>query len=725
MKPTIKHTILADRNVDCALQMLSKRMNDLDISQYKIQMELIEADYKLMCDCFKRGINDPKGGDIYDSLLRRTYRLYSNVRLASLVKNRLALAQCKSVVDNNDWQEDSIKTTLEAYVQDVAMASLLEGDEQEISLKKTHAAHQRYIDNLFRAIIVAKQWNDDCAHFYRSLLLSPTIDQYDSLLIVSALTIALECVFDPNKWLTLVEVYNNSNIQELRQRALVGIAITMPDQETQLFPQLKEAISKLCSSESTRKELVELQIQLLYCIRTESDSAEIQRDIMPALIKNNSFRVTRDGIEEKDDDTMDDILGNDSTERKIEEMEQNINRMREMEKKGSDIYFGGFAHMKRFSFFDQISNWFTPFYMEHPDVTNAVKSDKASMIEGVISHAPFCDSDKYSFAFALASVYDRLPDAVKEMLTQGSQKLIGSTTENDRNSSPYIRRMYLQNMYRFYNLYQDRNSFTNPFNNKDNTLSAPQVFFFANKNVSPLMGESRLDVARVLFKWKFYDRVVEVLNIKQSADDHAPNEEELLLLANSYQRMGDVDKAASIFKQMPQNRMALKGYAYTMFVMRKYQEAADIYSNLLNEAPDDKRMMLYNGLSLVNSGRQKEGMAFLFRLNYECPEDKNVMRALAWGHLSGGKPGEAERIYDLILEQDTTIGADLLNNGYAKWFIGKQGEAVELFKRYKEVFLKDNNKTIEEDFTTDSYIFGKYNVKDFEIKIMISLVEND
>ena len=65
------------------------------------------------------------------------------------------------------------------------------------------------------------------------------------------------------------------------------------------------------------------------------------------------------------------------------------------------------------------------------------------------------------------------------------------------------------------------------------------------------------------------------------------------------------------------------------------------------------------------------------------------------------------------------------NNGYAKWFIGKQGEAVELFKRYKEVFLKDNNKTIEEDFTTDSYIFGKYNVKDFEIKIMISLVESD
>ena len=218
---------------------------------------------------------------------------------------------------------------------------------------------------------------------------------------------------------------------------------------------------------------------------------------------------------------------------------------------------------------------------------------------------------------------------------------------------------------------------------------------------------------------------MEVLNIKQSADDHAPNEEELLLLANSYQRMGDVDKAASIFKQMPQNRLALKGYAYTMFVMRKYQEAADLYSNLLNEAPDDKRMMLYNGLSLVNSGRQKEGMAFLFRLNYECPKDKNVMRALAWGHLSGGKPGEAERIYDLILEQDTTIGADLLNNGYAKWFIGKQGEAVELFKRYKEVFLKDNNKTIEEDFTTDSYIFGKYNVKDFEIKIMISLVESD
>lgn len=725
MKPTIKYTILANRNVGCALQMISKRMNDLDICQYKSQMELIEADYQLMCDCFKRGISDPRGVEIYDSLLRRTYRLYSNVRLASLVKNRQALAQCKNVAENINWQEDSIKTMLEAYVQDVALASLLEGDAQDKSLRKTHAAHQRYMDNLFRTIIVAEQWNDNSALFYRNLLLSPTIDQCDTLLIVSALTIALVCVFDPNKWLTLVEVFSNSNIEELRQRALVGIAITMPDQETQLFPKLKEAIAKLCSSKSTRKELVELQIQLLYCIRTELDSAEIQRNIMPVLIKNNGFRVTRDGIEEKDDDTMDDILGNDSTERKIEEMEKNINRMKEMEKKGSDIYFGGFAQMKRFSFFYQISNWFTPFYMEQPDVINAVKSDKASIIEGVVGHAPFCDSDKYSFAFALASVYDRLPNAVKEMLAQGTQKMLGSASEDDQKSSVYIRRMYLQNMYRFYNLYQDRNSFTNPFNNMDNTLSASQVFFIVNKNVSPLMVENRLDVARLLFKWKLFDRVVELLDIEQSADTHAPNEEELLLLANSYQRMGEVEKAASIFKQMSQNNLARKGYAYTLFIMRRYQEAADIYSNLLNEIPDDKRMLLYNGLSLVNSGRQKEGMALLFRLNYECPYDKNVMRALAWGHLSGGKPGEAERIYDLILEHDTTIGADLLNNGYAKWFIGKQGEAVELFKRYKEAFLKENNKTIEEDFATDSYIFGKYNIKEFEIKIMISLVESD
>ena len=49
-------------------------------------------------------------------------------------------------------------------------------------------------------------------------------------------------------------------------------------------------------------------------------------------------------------------------------MEESFQKMAEMQKQGTDIYFGGFSQMKRFPFFNELSNWFVPFYSHHPAV---------------------------------------------------------------------------------------------------------------------------------------------------------------------------------------------------------------------------------------------------------------------------------------------------------------------------------------------------------------------
>ena len=50
----------------------------------------------------------------------------------------------------------------------------------------------------------------------------------------------------------------------------------------------------------------------------------------------------------------------------MEKLEASMKRMNDMQRQGSDVYFGGFSQMKRFPFFSVVANWFMPFYLHHP-----------------------------------------------------------------------------------------------------------------------------------------------------------------------------------------------------------------------------------------------------------------------------------------------------------------------------------------------------------------------
>lgn len=114
---------------------------------------------------------------------------------------------------------------------------------------------------------------------------------------------------------------------------------------------------------------------------------------------------------------MDEILHGDNSDRKLEELEESMRKISDMQKHGADIYFGGFSKMKRFGFFYTPANWFTPFYIQHPGLEQIPETiQEAKFMTSLLSSMPFCDSDKYSFALAMSTVYAQLPDNIKEML---------------------------------------------------------------------------------------------------------------------------------------------------------------------------------------------------------------------------------------------------------------------------------------------------------------------
>ena len=134
--------------------------------------------------------------------------------------------------------------------------------------------------------------------------------------------------------------------------------------------------------------------------------------------------------------------------------------------------------------------------------------------------------------------------------------------------------------------------------------------------------------------------------------------------------------------------------------------------------------MLNLSIAQINNHKTDEGVKLLYRLNYEHPDDKNVLRALGWGLLVQKNIQQAENTYDTLLGKGQNEAMDFLNAGYCKWFAGKIEEAVKLFCRYIETdnTEKDTMALIQEAFNNDKALLDDYEMSTADKAIMADLI---
>ena len=726
-EPTLKETkriILEERNLGSALKRLHAFMADRQwLSSYAQLLESIENDYQLMCDFMMRGFRDDKRSEVYDNLLRKTYRFVCDLELQIAVRGaNISLREAANIAGPSGLSPDAARNRLEGFVQEAAMLSLESDETKKERQEELAFKHQQYVNWLFNAILVSPQWNEGQASAMSQLILSPTIDTIDARMMVCAIMLSAMNEFDVYKLEVLKEVYQQATDEYLKQRALVGFAFSLPMGDHSLFEQFKTVVADFCNNEEARRELLELQMQVFFCMNTDRDNAAIQRDIIPTIMKNNNFKISRFGIEEKEDDPMQDILHPDADDKAMEELEASINKMVNMQKAGSDIYFGGFSQMKRFSFFYTLSNWFIPFYLEHPGITHVAEKLKGMrFLQILLDSGPFCDSDKYSFALAMLSVFDKIPANMREMLN--NREAIGPTMDDsDKQSPAYIRRMYLQDLYRFFRVYQQKNDFETPFDYEKN----PDRFFFAN----PAFGDTSLKemfakMGRFLIKQKRYDCLRLMLEQQIWPTDETEHDLFEALLAMNEGRYNNAKISFSrVVALQPDNEQALKGLAQASLRCGDFAEADKQYALLTERQPENKHYQLNLSIARINNNKIDEGVKLLYKLNYENPDDMNVMRALGWGLMMQKNVQQAEGIYDSILAQPKHEAMDCLNAGYCKWFAGKVNEAVTLFHEF--VGKVDNEKDVatlmREAFGNDKALLHLYEIKNADMAIMADVV---
>ena len=710
---------LMDRRLSNAIEVLDQLYVQRPSLMGHSEFEAIKTDYQLMVDYMGRGFSDSHRESLYNTLLQRLYRVAADLEISWRCKNVSAYVNSFRVIDHLNTSHDFVRTVLESFVSDIAMLSLQPEEMREQKSTELYDRHQSFINRLFSALWTSCQWTDDDCKFYTELLLSPTVVSTDQQVIVSAISLGAMNQFDINKFKTLVNVYQKATDEHVRQRALVGWVLAVFE-GMDIFPEQDAMIRELCKNPAITRELLTLQIQFFYSKDAEKDNDKIQRDIMPDIMRNSNLTIGRLGIMEKEEDAIESILHQDADEKRMEQLEEKVRKMMDMQKQGSDIYFGGFSQMKRFPFFNDMVNWFTPFYLNHPALRSVInKLGDTKFLNTLMERSNFCESDRYSFAFALEQIINQLPADIKDAI--GSDAMLGPLAESDDTEDAIsIRRTYLQDLYRFFRLYHTANDFINPFEDNGRGDFVADTFFFTYKSfMGTGLDDVKLRLASHLYKHQQMTELAELLTTFQSADPRYA-----ILMGYTNINMGKAEFAYQFFdyalKAEPDNQWALKGKARAALDAEDYKTAEEVYTELLKLEPGHKNYTMNRCVALLKLGRTSEVREELFRLDYQYPEDMNVKRVLAWAMLSDNSLDKASQLYDTLLTS-TPAHEDYLNAGYCQWAMGNVQRAVELFREWMVKSGKSREQLLEE-FRSDADTLTMYSISEIDCFLMLSLV---
>ena len=711
---------LMDKRLDLAIDLLEQLYVQRPTLIGHSELEAVKNDYQLMIDYMERGFTDDKRASLYLSLLQRLYRVAADLEISWRCKNVIVYVDAFRISDHLNTSHDFIRSVLESFVSDVAMLSLLPESERTEKAKDLYDRHQVFVNRLFNTLWTSCQWSDDDSEFYAGLMLSPMVDVVDQQLLVSAVTLGAMNQFDINKFKALTTVYQQSTDERVRQRALVGWVLSVFE-GMDIFPEQDKIIRKLCENKDTIRELYALQIQFFYSQDTEKDNEKLQRDIMPYLVDGSNITIGRLGIVEKEEDSLENILNQDAEDKRMEQMEEKVRKMMEMQKQGSDIYFGGFRQMKRFPFFNDLANWFTPFYIDHPALRTTIERiGQPNILQTITNQGNFCESDKYSLAFAMESIINQIPGNIKEMMgSEGVFEPMGTTL--DKSNPTYICRAYIQDLYRFFRLYRSSNELINPFIDNHKSSFVADTFFFVYKSfIGTGLDEYKMRLALYLYKHKNMDKLVELMSTFHVED---ANYNILMGYINLY--FGKPDVAYQIFNMVLQedteNQWALKGMARAAMDCEDYDTAEHTYSQLLRLEPDNINYAVKRCVTLLKTERYAEAREELFRLDYQYPDNMNVKRVFAWTMLLDKSLDKASQLYDRILA-DAPMAEDYLNSGYCWWAKGNIGQAKNSFQAWITM-TKGNKDRLLEEIRNDQKVLDLYGITEIDCLLMVNLIK--
>lgn len=566
-----------------------------------------------------------------------------------------------------------VKSTLEKFVSREAMLFLnhdLSKEEQDQASARLYQEWEECREKIFGRFVSSGHWTDEECAAVKDTILSPTVDSLTSQLMVSAITLSAATVFDMGKFTLLYDIYRQTDDDEVKVRALLGwLLVSMNSSYCEQHPDFRsfaEQLTEDCKNDSDLlADIIKAQKMLAVTVFSEQKSIDYTNDIMSSLSKRFLGDLKNKVADLLDaDEDMRNLFGIDEDEETSEEESpirsvdintdedgvDNLNvdvdsplSMDEMMDKGIDILLPQFKMLRdQTDFFTHLYNWFMPFYLKNPHVTEALGfvDEKRKFCKAFCSTARSCPADAYSLANLIISHPNEIPENIVDCYDDPEDEGDGSEPADEEeivneffkepgeHRAKRIRINYIRNLLRFSKFYKGKDELFTILDELDDDKPAYAVL------AGPLFQDEffdkyRMAIARYSFRREFPDMVEVMLEgvpcdtlemhfmkgwvCMQKEDDHS------------------LRMAVSHFKEMLKMQPDMKqvylqlGICYRNLIqVDEYLENFDKLMEFKDSFSEEElfELKLDKLKFIVMNNRFEEAMPLAYELDYTHPENQ-------------------------------------------------------------------------------------------------------
>lgn len=566
-----------------------------------------------------------------------------------------------------------VKPTLEKFVSREAMLFLnhdLSKEEQDQASARLYQEWEEYREKIFGRFVSSGHWTDEECAAVKDSILSPTVDSLTSQLLVSAITLSAATVFDMGKFTLLYGIYRQTDDDEVKVRALLGwLLVSMNSSYYEQQPDFRsfaEQLTEDCKNDQDLlADIIKAQKMLAVTVFSEQKSIDYTNDIMSSLSKRflgdlknkvadlldadedmrNLFEIDEDEETSEEESPIRSVDIN-TDEDGVDNLNVGVDSplsMDEMMDKGIDILLPQFKMLRdQTDFFTHLYNWFMPFYLKNPHVTEALGfvDEKRKFCKAFCSTARSCPADAYSLANLIISHPNEIPENIVDCYDDPEDEGDGSEPADEEeivneffkepgeHRAKRIRINYIRNLLRFSKFYKGKDELFTILDELDDDKPAYAVL------AGPLFQDEffdkyRMAIARYSFRREFPDLVEVMLEgvpcdtlemhfmkgwvCMQKEDDHS------------------LRMAVSHFKEMLKMQPDMKqvylqlGICYRNLIqVDEYLENFDKLMEFKDSFSEEElfELKLDKLKFIVMNNRFEEAMPLAYELDYTHPENQ-------------------------------------------------------------------------------------------------------
>ena len=638
-----------------------------------------EQNYAYMLRYLTNGMADPSRDEVYGNIVSDLYGLLDT--LTAYIESSDSPTLYYSALRYRKLKRDlpALPQLIQDYIKAADKLSLfsLVSDKSESSDKADRKKAEEIQSDIFTRIWTSQLLTIDEAASIKEAIDDAQLSVDMKQMIISAVTLGMLQLYDKRKLEILIHTYISSPNMKVSSAALVGMLLALWKYRTRPLPRnISDMLASAKDKPTWSDDLRVAYLELIRARDTERINRKMRDELIPKMERlrpDMLDKMKKSGINPEDVASMQE---NPEWQEMLDKngVTDQLKELMEIQMEGGDVMMSTFSHLKQFPFFKTVSNWFLPFDRHHTSVADTMKS--LDVMADMMENARFlCDSDKYSFVFALSSMPSQQRDMMVSQMNAQGQNIYEAMSDISASQGSESRRMavnsYLQNIYRFFKLFGKRGEFYDPFDQSINLISVKALSNDFNDT------EVLQVIAEFYFKLKFME---DALNVYEHLENLTPGD------ASRYQKMGychermrDYDKAIDYYMKSElldtTSAWTVKRLATCYRLTGQHEMALGFYQQLAQLKPDDLGTSMLLGQSLLENGKYSDAINEFYKVEFLDEKSTQAWRPLAWTLFLNGDFDAAERYYSKILN-DNPGPNDYLNMGHVAMACGNMRDAV-------------------------------------------------